>query len=119
MNIYFDNSLRSGERQILLRERPAVQKRLFAQDAQEPLGRHYVFIRSHWQDAFEKHLDLTGILQINIQDGSFFAQPMGEYHLSSVLTLALTLNLFIGPERSEFGSLQQWGNIKGGFTYYF
>jgi hypothetical protein len=91
----------------------------FAQDAQEPLSRHYLFIRTHWEDAFVKKLDLTGIMQINLLDGSFFTQPMAEYHLSNLLTLTLTLNFFIGPDKSEFGSLQQWGNVKAGFTYYF
>ena len=90
----------------------------FAQEAQEPLGRHYLFIRSNWQDAFVKKLDLTGILKINLLDGSFFVQPMGEYHLSNTMTLTLAFDFFVGPDRSEFGSLQQWGNVKAGFTYY-
>jgi len=90
-----------------------------AQNAQEPLSKHYLFIRTHWEDALVKKLDLTGIFQLNLVDGSFFTQPMAEYHLSNFLTLTLSLNFFVGSDRSEFGSMQKSGNIKGGFTYYF
>ena len=39
--------------------------RQFAQEAQEPLSQHALFIRSFWQDALINRLDLTGIFQIN------------------------------------------------------
>lgn len=93
--------------------------RAFAQDAQEPLSRHSLFVRSSWQDGFVKSLDLTGILQINLQDGSLFLQPLAEYHLSSKITLSLALDFFLGSEDSEFGTLQQLGNIRAGVKYYF
>jgi hypothetical protein len=93
--------------------------RSFARDIQEPLSRHYLFIRSGWEDGAVKNLDLTGILQVNLQDGSLFMQPMAEYHLSSRFTLSLTFDFFLGSETSEFGSLQQLADIRAGIKYYF
>jgi|GEM_PF-275950 len=89
------------------------------QDAGEPIARHSLFIRSSWQDALVKSLDLTGILNISLRDGSFLAQPMAEYHLSSSWTLSLTMDFFIGSDRTDFGTLSRWGDIRAGVAFYF
>jgi len=93
--------------------------REFAQEAQEPLSQHAIFIRSFWQDALVKKLDLTGIFQINILDGSLYLQPLAEYHLSNALTVSLAFDFYLGAKGSDFGSLPQWGDIRAGFRYYF
>lgn len=93
--------------------------RSWAQQAQQPLNRHSLFIRTHWQDVMAPFLDLTAIALINLTDGSFFIQPMAEYHLRGNITLSLTVNLFIGVPESEYGSLDPMGNVKAGITYYF
>jgi hypothetical protein len=93
--------------------------RKWAQDAQEPLNRHSLYIRSQWREAFLPKLDLSGIALINLYDGSCFLQPLAEYHISNSLTLGLTLNFFLGSDRSQFGSMQRIGDVKVGATYYF
>jgi hypothetical protein len=93
--------------------------RQWALFAQEPITQHALFIRTAWQDALIIALDLTGIASINLSDGSFFVQPLAEYHLNGNTTLSLTVNLFLGKHDSEFGSLDPMGNIQVGITYYF
>ncbi len=93
--------------------------RKWSQEAQEPLSRHSLFVRTFWEDALFNSLDLTGLARINLSDGSFFSQPMAEYHLRKNLTLSLSANLFIGSRESEYGSLNPLGEIKAGLIYYF
>lgn len=93
--------------------------RKWSQEAQEPLSRHSIFIRNFWEDALIHSLDLTGITRINLSDGSFFAQPMAEYHIKKNLTLSLCVNLYIGSDETEYGSVSPIGDVKAGATYYF
>jgi hypothetical protein len=93
--------------------------RQYAQIVQEPLNRHSFMVKTQWKEAFVKKLDLSGLFVINPNDASFFLQPLAEYHLHPNLTLSLTLNCFLGSDQSEFGSLEQMGNVRVGATYYF
>jgi hypothetical protein len=93
--------------------------RKWARDAQEPETRHSLFFRTYWRDAMIQSLDLTGIADINLTDGSFFVQPVAEYHLGKNYTLSLTLNLFMGDRESEYGSLHPMGDLRAGMTCYF
>jgi len=93
--------------------------REFSQEAQEPLSQHAFFIRSFWQNALVNKLDLTGIFQVNLQDGSLYLQPLAEYRLSNSVTLNLAFDFYLGAKKSDFGSLPQWGDIRAGFRYYF
>ncbi len=90
-----------------------------AQRSMEPTSRHQLFVRNQWQEAFFKKLDLVNLFQINLQDGSFFAQPMGKYYLNDKIMLTLTLNFYIGPRKSEYGSINRWNATKLGITYFF
>lgn len=93
--------------------------RQFAQEAEEPLSRHVLFIRSFWQDALIYKLDLTGIFQMNLEDKSFFIQPLAAYHLGDRTTLSLAFNFFLGSGESEYGSLPQLWNVRTGIQYFF
>jgi hypothetical protein len=83
------------------------------------LSQHAFFIRSFWQNALVNKLDLTGIFQVNLQDGSLYLQPLAEYRLSNSVTLNLAFDFYLGAKKSDFGSLPQWGDIRAGFRYYF
>ncbi|MFZ5572651.1 MAG: hypothetical protein ACOZF0_19815 [Thermodesulfobacteriota bacterium] len=93
--------------------------RKWSLEAQEPLSRHSLFLRTQWQDALTVSLDLTAMARINPSDGSFFVQPKAEYHIRKDLTLNLSSNLFIGSRESEYGSLNPLGDITAGATWYF
>jgi hypothetical protein len=93
--------------------------RQWSEDAQEPISRHSLFIRTFWEDAFTDSLDITEIVKINVMDGSFFMQPMLSYHLRKNLTVSLSANFFFGIRESEYGSLNPMGDIKAGVTFYF
>jgi hypothetical protein len=85
--------------------------RSYAQDQQEPMSRHAVFLRFDWQDAFIKDLALTAIATVNLQDASGFLQATAEYHLSRAWTIAGLLSGTYGGRRSEYGSLSGEANV--------
>jgi hypothetical protein len=98
---------------------PHLAIRQFDQEAEEPLSRHALFIRSFWQDALVYKLDITGIFQMNLEDKSFFIQPLAAYHLGDRTTLSLAFNFFLGAGESEYGSLPQLWNVRAGIQYFF
>jgi hypothetical protein len=127
----WDNWFNAGKEAGTLLQNPATEAlgtgmlgqlwttRKWSQEAQEPLSRHSIFIRTFWEDALIHSLDLTGITRISLLDGSFFAQPMAEYHIRKNLTLSLSVNLFIGSDETEYGSVNPKGDVKAGATCYF
>ncbi len=127
----WDNWFSAGKEAGTLLQNPATEAlgtgmlgqlwttRKWSQEAQEPLSRHSIFIRTFWEDALVHSLDLTGITRISLLDGSFFAQPMAEYHIKKNLTLSLSVNLFIGSDETEYGSVNPKADVKAGATYYF
>jgi len=127
----WDNWFRAGAQGKIFLDNPATEAtgrnmlgqlwsvRQFAQEAEEPLSRHALFIRSFWQDALIYKLDLTGIFQMNLEDKSFFIQPLAAYHLGDRTTLSLAFNFFLGPGESEYGSLPQLWNVRAGIQYFF
>ena len=93
--------------------------RSYAQRSMEPTTRQEVFIRNQWQEAFIKKLDLVHLFQINLIDGSFFAQPQGIYSLNDHIALTLTLYFYAGGTHSEYGSVKRWNTSKFAVRYYF
>ena len=79
--------------------------RSYAQDQQEPIERHAVFVRWDWQDAFVTDLELTALATVNLQDASAFLQATAEYHLSRTWTVTGLIGGTIGGRRTEYGSL--------------
>ena len=91
----------------------------FAQRNMAPASRQQVFIRSQWQEAFVKKLDLANLLQINSVDLSFFAQSSAKYNLNDNLIIGLTFYFYAGPGSSEYGSVNKWNAIKPAITCLF
>jgi hypothetical protein len=81
--------------------------RAWAQDQQEPLSRHTLFVRADWVDAFVHDLEITALAIVNLQDGSALAQASADYYVSRAWTIGAQFSLTVGGRRSEFGSLPQ------------
>ncbi|NJL58500.1 MAG: hypothetical protein HC887_01460, partial [Desulfobacteraceae bacterium] len=64
--------------------------RQWARETQDTLNRHSLFIRSTWEDAMVRNLNLVAIADMDLSDSSFFLQPFAEYHFSNHLTFSLT-----------------------------
>jgi len=79
--------------------------RSYAQDQQEPMGRHAAFLRWDWQDAVIKDLELTALASIDLQDGSGFIQATAAYNLSRLWTLSALVSGSYGASRSDYGSI--------------
>lgn len=92
--------------------------RSYSQRMMEPASLHQIFLRTQWQDAFIPKLDLVGLAQINPADASFFLQPMARYYATDELALTLTLYMYVGKPRSEYGSVNTSGVGKLALTYY-
>ena len=76
----------------------------YALDRQEPLTRHSSFLRATWTDAFVRDLELVGLVNTNLYDGSSFVQLTANYFLSSAWTVGAIASASLGRDRSERGS---------------
>ena len=85
--------------------------RNYALDQQDPISRHSAFLRADWVDAFIPHLELTGFVNVDAQDGSGLLQVTADYFLSDTWTVGAVVMTNFGPERSDFGSLPQAANV--------
>jgi hypothetical protein len=85
--------------------------RSYAQDQQEPLSRHSIFLRADWTDAFVHDLELTALANVDLQDGSGLMQATADYYLSRAWTIGAQASVTFGIRRSEFGSLPQAGGF--------
>jgi hypothetical protein len=79
--------------------------RSYAQDQQEPVARHAVFLRMDWQDALVKDLGLTALASIDLRDGSGFVQATAGYNLSRTWTVGVLASATYGGRQSDFGSV--------------
>jgi hypothetical protein len=79
--------------------------RSYAQDQQEPVGRHAAFVRIDWQDAWVKDLELTALASVDLEDGSGFGQATAAYNLSRAWTVSALVSGSYGARRSDYGSL--------------
>jgi hypothetical protein len=79
----------------------------YAQDQQEPLSRHSVFLRADWIDAFVPKLELVGFINLDTYDGSGLLQITADYYLSDRWTVGGLLTSNFGRAQTDFGSLSQ------------
>jgi len=93
--------------------------RSVALDRQDPLTRHSLFVRADWVDAFIRHLELTGFVNMDLYDGSSLAQLTADYFASGKWTVGVQANVNVGGAGSEFGSLPQRGSMLFKLTRYF
>src|SRR5262249_54444545 len=81
--------------------------RSYALDRQAPLPRPSLFVRADWVDAFIRHLELTGLVNMDLYDQSSLAQLAGDYIASSQWTVGVQASVNVGGRGSDFGSLPQ------------
>jgi hypothetical protein len=93
--------------------------RSYALDRQDPLTRHYLFARADWVDAFIRHLELTGFVNMDLYDRSSQAQLTADYFASSKWTVGVQASVNVGGAGSEFGSLSQRGSMLFKLARYF
>ena len=91
----------------------------YAADQGEPMSRHMLFVRVERDDAFVPDLDLTSFAQIDLHDGSGFAQVSADYYLSSVWTIGALASVSTGGSQSDFGSLPTAAGITIKVSRYF
>jgi hypothetical protein len=81
--------------------------RAYADDQQEPISEHSLFLRADWTDAFVPNLELTGFIDTDLYDGSSLAQVTADYYLSNAWTIGVLADADLGRGRSDYGSLPQ------------
>ena len=91
----------------------------YAQDQQEPISRHMAFARFDWVDAFVPKLELTGLANVDLYDGSTLYQLTADYYLSDNWTLGGLATANVGRPRSDFGSLPTFGGVLVKLARYF
>jgi hypothetical protein len=93
--------------------------RSYAVDRQDPLTRHSLFARADWVDAFIRHLELTGFVNMDTYDRSSLAQLTADYFASSKWTVGLQASVNVDGRGSDFGSLPQRGSLLFKLARYF
>ena len=93
--------------------------RSYALDRQDPLTRHSLFARADWVDAFIRHLELTGFVNVDMYDGSSLVQLAADYFASSKWTVGVQASVNVGGPGSDFGSLPQRGSLLFKLARYF
>jgi len=93
--------------------------RSYALDRQDPLTRHSLFARADWVDAFIRHLELTGFVNIDVYDRSSLVQLAADYFASSKWTVGVQASLNVGGRGSDFGSLPQRASLLFKLARYF
>jgi hypothetical protein len=91
----------------------------YALDQQEPISRNYLFLRADWVDAFVPKLELTGLIDVDLRDGSSLVQIGASYYLSHNWTVGGQLISTFGSRDSNFGSLPLRGSVLITAAYYF
>jgi len=91
----------------------------YALDQQQPVTQHSLFLRADWVDAFVPKLELVGFINTDLNDGSSLLQLGADYYLSDHWTVGALAVGFVGPRRSDFGSLPQAGSVQLKVVRYF
>jgi hypothetical protein len=91
----------------------------YALDRQDPLTRHSAFVRADWVDAFVRHLELTGFVNMDMHDRSSLVQFAADYFASSKWTVGVQATVNGGAAASDFGSLPQRGSLLFKVARYF
>ncbi|HEX7928753.1 MAG TPA: hypothetical protein VF678_14250 [bacterium] len=79
--------------------------RSYAQDQLEPVSQETAMLRVTWSEAFVRDLELTGLVQNSLSDGSNLVQLSGTYNLSDHWTIGAIGLLLTGGKETERGSL--------------
>ena len=85
--------------------------RSYANDRQEPLQRHGIFLRADWVDFIVPKLELTGFVLADAQDGSTLMQLEADYARTDLWTFGVLAGATTGGRRSNFGSLPRGNSI--------
>ncbi|MGD0960662.1 MAG: hypothetical protein ABSB19_12720 [Methylomonas sp.] len=85
--------------------------RAYAQEQQEPVGKHSAVLRADWADAFIPKLQLTGFVYADLYDMSGLAQLTADYYLSNAWTVGALASADLGGPHTDFGSLPQAASI--------
>ena len=93
--------------------------RSYALDRQDPLARHSLFARADWVDAFIRHLELTGFVNMDAYDQSSLVQLAADYFASSKWTVGVQASVNLGGAGSDFGSLSLRGSMLFKLARYF
>ncbi len=93
--------------------------RAYASEQQEPVSEHALFLRADWVDAFIPKLELTAFVNIDLFDGSSFAQLESDYYLSNAWTVGALMAANPGTRRSEYGSLPAAASVLVKLARYF
>jgi hypothetical protein len=91
----------------------------YALDQQYPTGRHSVFLRADWVDAFIPNLELSGFINDDVEDGSGLLQISADYYLSDHWTVGGLVSTNFGAARTDFGSLAQAAGFMVKLARYF
>lgn len=90
----------------------------YASEMQMPVGRHQLFVRAAWDDAFLPHLSLSALSFVDPRDGSGMAQVSVGYDLTDVWSLGLYGSGNFGGRKSNWGSLHQAASLSLRLTRY-
>jgi hypothetical protein len=90
----------------------------YASLRQEPLNRRNLFLRLQWDSAFVRDLTLAGLMNINPDDRSFFAQASFDYRLSDAHRIRLLIAQNRGPPNSQYGSVLTYRSVLIAYSYY-
>jgi hypothetical protein len=91
----------------------------YALDQQELIGRHAIFLRGDWVDAFVPKLELTGLVDVDPRDGSALLQVSADYYVADKWTVGGLIIADVGGRLSDFGSLPLQGSVLVKVTRYF
>jgi hypothetical protein len=90
----------------------------YANDQQEPVSRHQMFVRASWPRALTPDLELSAFAFASLLDGSVLSQLSASYYLSNAWTASAYLSGNFGNDHSERGSFPQRGNVILQLTQY-
>jgi hypothetical protein len=85
--------------------------RAYANDQQEPVAQHQMFVRASWPRAYTPHLEFSAFAFVNLLDGSVLSQLSASYYVSDVWTTSAFVSSDFGDGRTERGSFPQRGNV--------
>jgi len=83
----------------------------YANDQQEPVSQHQMFVRASWPRAFTPDLELSTFAFIDLLDGSVLSQLSANYYVSDAWTASAYVSSNLGDGRTERGSFPRRGNV--------
>ena len=83
----------------------------YALDQQQPVSQHSLFLRADWVDAFVPKLEIVGFVNTDLHDGSSVVQLGADYYVSDNWTVGAQAIAYVGPRRSDYGSLPQASSV--------